>query len=221
MKKIAIVTMVIMTLMLVGCNVKNDKVFSVDLSRTALEAEAEVKILQDRIRDDDFWVSTYKAADLIESTIDDGKLASVSFKLKTSEGETIILEDIYSFRLIDADDAWIKLTINQILYAMITSDEVVNAEASGKHITVESTILKWNTPGIDSKMTVSVCDIENDGKWDYVCQGRMYFTTSESATVVPADDSGYGIGNTSLIEPKIYKVKRNANFSDLTVIVSD
>ena len=183
MKRIIIIAVAI-SLVLVGCGLRKDGDSSIDLSRAAFDAETEVKILQDRIRDDDFWKTAYRASDLIEETIDSGKLSSVSFKLKTSEGKTVIMEDIYSFRLVDPDDDWIKLIINQILYALITSDEVINAEASGIHITVESVILKWNTPGLDEKQTFSVCDVENDGEWDYACQGRMHFATDDGATIV-------------------------------------
>ena len=108
------------------------------------------------------------------------------------------------------------LVVNQILYALVTSDEVIKAESSFVHLTVESVILKWSTPGLDEKRTVSVCDVENDGKWDYLSEGRMYFTIAEGATIVPADASGYGIGNTSFAQPKVIQVTKNAKQSDFT-----
>ncbi|MBR2725055.1 hypothetical protein IKE97_00185 [Candidatus Saccharibacteria bacterium] len=220
MKKTAIIAVLILCLTLVGCGMEKTEVAPVELAKVAFEAEGEVKILQDRIKDDDFWESTYRAADLIEETIDDGKLASVSFKLRTSENKTILLEDIYSFRLIDTDDLWIKLTVNQIIYALVTSDEVIEAESSGISLTVESIILKWSTPGFDEKMIASVCDVDNDGKWDYICKGKMYFTDI-NATVVPIDESGYGIGNSSVKNPKVFKINGEAKLANLTLAVSD
>ena len=185
MKKIAVIMAIVLSMVLTGCIIREDKdLTSVNLARVAFETEGEVKIIQDRIRDEDFWDSVYRAADLIEDTIDECKLTSVSFKLKTDEGETIILEDIYSFRMVDSDDVWKMLVVNQILYALVTSDEVIKAESSFVHLTVESVILKWSTPGLDEKRTVSVCDVENDGKWDYLSEGRMYFTIAEGATIV-------------------------------------
>lgn len=220
MRKIAIFMAAFLCLALTSCTVEKIDVTSIDISRVAYEAEAEVNMVQDRIRDDDFWRTTYQAGDLIEQTLDDGKLGSVSFKLKTSEDETIILEDLYTFRLIDADDVWRELTTSQILYALVTSDEVTKAENSGVNLTVQSVILKWTDSSTGKNRTASVCDLNNDGHWDYVSRGKMYFAKALDATLLPADEDGYGIGNVSK-RAKLIPVKFDGEFSELEMDVFD
>lgn len=216
MKRVVVFLVMIVCLILSGCVEKKHDTASIDLSRVEFEAEAEVNMLQDSIRDDGFWDSTYRAADLIEDTIDDGKLTKVSFKLKTSDEETIVLEDFYTFRLIDSDDVWRELFANQVIYALATSDEVTEREAKGVNLQIDGIILKWEDTSKGKKRIASICDVEGDGKWDYLSKGRMFFTKDPASTVISISESEYSIGIIHTKQPKAFEVDDNYNLTSYT-----
>ena len=216
MNKIVVFLMVVFCVVLLSCEIDKPNTASIDLSRAEFEAEAEVDMVRDRIKDDIFWKSTYRAAELIEETIDDGKLTVVSFKLKTSEEETIVLEDFYIFRLVDADDVWREFFVDQIIYALATSDEVIEKEESGINLYIDSVILKWTDSSTGENLKASVCDIDNDGKWNYLSCGEMYFTNIQGNAIIPIKESAYGIGILPPEKPKVLRSKNNSSLSLFT-----
>ena len=219
MKKINICLIVILCLALSGCATQEADDSPKEIANITYEAETRVEDLQYGLRDDDFWMSTYRSANLIEKTLDEWAVASISVKLKPSKGKTIILEDFYKTILVDSDDPWRKLAINQIIYALATSEEVTKAERIGKSLTVSSVILTWTSSENGVSKTASLCDTENDGKWDFVSRGSMCFVENDFANVAPADESGYGIGVIHAKNPRILEVEGNAQLSEFSIAV--
>lgn len=193
MKKIIIFVLFLSTILtLTGCKATEGNV-TPGLSDSAYAAEAEVQQLRAEIDDVGFWNSLDRSTDMIKTSLQTGRDISVGFRLATSEGETILLEDTYLFHLAYINDVWRSLTASQIEYIVAASDQVTEALDSSNSIKVTGTIMKWTEyVGIDSTPhIISVADIDADGKWDFAAEGKFYFTDS-ATTSIPGTENSYG-----------------------------
>lgn len=218
MRKKALVFLIGLCLATSGCVDLPEKDGS-ELNKAMFKAEAEMKDAKYQIRDDAFWLTAYQATDLIEETVGEDELVYVSFKLVDEDGKVSILEDSYSFRLMSSDDAWRLLEMDQILFALIASEEVTKTKDKGKTLYIKSVILKWPVY-YDGKMKfASVCDTDNDGNWDYVCRGKMFFSNTSNSNIVPANNTGYGVGIKTDEDPKVYHINGKAKLSKLADLI--
>ena len=179
-------------LALTGCKATEGNI-TPGLSDSAYAAEAEVQQLRAEIDDVGFWNSLDRSTDMIKTSLQTGRDISVGFRLATSEGETILLEDTYLFHLAYINDVWRSLTTSQIEYIVATSEQVTQAMDSGQTVEVTGVIMKWTEyVGIDSTPhIISIADIDADGQWDYAAEGKFYFTDS-ATTAIPDTENDHG-----------------------------
>ena len=214
MKKIFVFVFVIAMVVLSGCDTKSMTEGNVtpDLSRAAYEAKGKVTVLRIEVEDDTFWDSADKATELIENTIEDRVDTTIGFKLAYSDGTTAIIDDFASFRLNYINDVWRTKTSSEIIYALATSDEVVQAHNDGKTVKIAGVILRWRERERlfdgDKERIISVCDLENDGSWDYVIHGRLFFTDVETVSLEGANGEILGIGVISTTPATLQPVEK-------------
>lgn len=222
-----IYTMIIVSILFVipmvmtGCDTKSlsEGNTTYELARTAYEADAEVTHLKLEIEDDAFWDSAEKATELIANTLEDRKDTTIGFRLACSDGSILELDDFANVRLTYINDVWRSLTSDRLLYSLATSDEVTKAHAAGKTVEITGVILKWYQPqGVfdhNDQRVYSVCDLENDGIWDYVTSGKVFFTDVTSAALKDEEGKPLGIGSIDIATTKVVPLTENAKFSEL------
>lgn len=202
-----------MTFAMAGCATEDDT--TAGLSNSANVAEAEVQQLRADIDDVGFWDTLDRATGLIKESLESGRDISVSFRLTTSEGETILLEDTYLFHLAYINDTWRSLTASQIEYIVATAEQVSEAFNRGEFVKVTGLIMKW-TEYVGADATphiISVADIKADGKWDYVAEGKFYFTDS-AASSIPGTETEFGaIGIIEVVPTGIVPVNSDSEAS--------
>ena len=212
MKKITVFVLFLTAILIfTGCSAPEGNV-TPDLSDKAYAAEAEVEQLRGDIDDVEFWNSLDRATSAIKASLQTKRDISVGFRLTTSDGDTILLEDAYLFHLAYINDVWRSLTASQIEYIVATSDQVTKVLDNGNSIKVTGTIIKWTEyVGIDSTPhIISAADIEADGKWDIAAEGKFYFTDSATNSL-PDTESGYGaIGIVKVVPTKIISLEGDA-----------
>ena len=200
MKKIFVMIFVIAMVVLSGCDTKSMTEGNVtpDLSEAAYEAKAKVTEQRIEVKDDVFWDSADKMAKLFEDTIEDRVYTIVSLQLTYSDGTVVPLDDFYSFRLNYINDVWRARASSELIYALVTSDEVVRAHNEGKTVKISSVILKWKerkrVGDGNKERIISVCDLDNDGGWDYVIHGKLFFTDVATASLESPNGEKLGIG---------------------------
>lgn len=199
MKQLFIFILFVFTILtLTGCKATEGNV-TPDLSRSAYSAEAEVQQLRAEIDDVGFWNSLDVATDMIKESLETHRDVSLGFRLATSGsggtsgGETIILNDVYSFRLAYINDVWRSLTASRTECVVATDEQVAEAFDRGETVKVTGVIMEWpeyygpnGAPHI-----ISVVDEDADGQWDHVAEGSFFFTNSASTTI-PGMENDYG-----------------------------
>ena len=193
MKKLIVLLLFLSAVMiLAGCNA-NEGNITPGLSNSAYAAEAEVQQLRAEIDDVGFWSSLDRSTEMIKASLQTNRDISVGFRLTTSEGETILLEDAYLFHLAYINDVWRSLTCSQIEYIVGTSEQVTKAMKDNQTVEVTGVILKWTEyVGVDSTPHIlSVADIDANGQWDFAVEGKFYFTDS-ATTAIPGTENDYG-----------------------------
>ena len=213
--KMIIAILFVIPMVMTGCDTKSlsEGNTTHELARTAYEADAEVMHLKLEIEDDTFWDSTERATKLIENTIEDRKNMTIGFRLACSDGSTIMLDDFASVNLIYINDVWRSLTSDRLTYSLATSDEVTKVHAAGETVEITGIILKWYQP--NDKRVYSVCDLENDGAWNYVTSGKVFFTDVNSAVLKDQEGKSLGIGSIDITTTKVVPLTENAKISEL------
>jgi hypothetical protein len=196
------VMVMVIVMMTTGCAATEDNV-PVSLSETAYDVSSKLLNQKIEMKDDAFWESADKAETLLENTLEKGVEMTVSFQLTDSEGTVIPMDDFASFRLYYINDVWRQKTAKGLIYALSISDEVIKAHGAGKSIEITGTIFKWKQPSglfeFDNKeKIISVCDLGNDGAWDYVIHGKMFFANTDAVSLQGSDGEALGIGVVSI-----------------------
>lgn len=212
MKRIVSIVVIIAIIMLSGCDTGESKVTS-KLTGHGYEAEAKISDLKTEVPDKAFWASAEKAASLMKKTIERKVNFSIDIRLLCSDGEEIVLQN-YNTRLNQINDVWRSIASNSLIYAVATSQEVATAHEDGKLVEVTGVILKWQhveqhlfSANVDK--IISVCDIDNDGTWDYTAEGKMFFTESSTVSLEGENGEklGIGIDTITMTEATIAPVK--------------
>lgn len=168
--------------------------------------------LKTKVPDETFWASAEKAANLIKEALEKQVNFSIDVRLLCSNGEEIVLQN-YNTRLNQINDVWRSIASNSLIYAVATSQEVATAHANGELIEVTGVILKYQHVeqhlfGANAKI-ISVCDIDNDGTWDYTAEGKMFFTESSTVSLEGENGEklGVGVDTITMTEATIAPVK--------------
>jgi len=199
MKKVLVIMTVITVVMmaLTGCSEKwNEGNVTPALSDMAYKSETKLKEIMIATPDGPFWGSADRGRELIEKTVEDRVGFNISFRLESSHGEEIILEDVYATSLTYINDVWRRYLSSEVMQALAKSRPVVKAHKEGESLEITGIIMKWQQPAklLDSEKRVfSVVDLSGDGAWDYVTEGKIYFA-SESDAVSLKDENGKHLG---------------------------
>lgn len=220
-KTLAVIIALFAIAMMTSCDAKSLHEGNVtpDLSEAAFEAKAAVMRLKIEIEDDAFWDSTDRAAKLIEDTIESRVDMMVSLRLTCSDGSIIYLDDFDAIRLNYINDVWRSKTSNEIIYKLATSDEVVKAHEAGETVEITGVILKWkrrkNLFDSNEQRIYSVCDLENDGNWDYVISGKAFFTDVASVALKNENGEIPGVGVIDIESTLVVPIEENAKLRSL------
>ncbi len=210
-KYFLIISLLLMALFTIGCEPENEA--TADLTDATYSAEAEEQQLRGEIDDIAFWNSLDRATDMIKHSLEANRDVSVGFRLETTDGDTIFLEDAYVFELAYINDEWRDLTASQITYIVATADQVTKVFDRGESVQVTGVIMKWvEYVGSDrTPRNISVCDFEGDGQWNCAAEGKMFFT-DEIISDIPGARNEFGnIGITI--------VRNTTSFVTLTAFV--
>lgn len=224
-KILAVIITLFAITMMTSCDAKTFHEGNVtpDLSEAAFEAKAAIMRLKMEVEDDVFWESTDRAAKLIESTIEDRVNMMVGFRLACSDGSIIYLDDFDWIHLNYINDVWRSKTSSEIIYKLATSDEVVRAHEAGETVEITGIILKWKRRkdlfDSNEQMVYSVCDLENDGNWNYVVGGKVFFTDVSSAALKDENGKILGVGVIDIEPTLVVPVEENADLHGLYELV--
>lgn len=218
LRKMTVVTMVILAVMvLVGCDGEEGNVTPL-LKNNAYHSEEELKKLESKIDDDVFWESADRARKLIEKTIERRVGFSISFRVSSSDGEEILLEDLYAVNLTYINDVWRKYLSSEVIRELATAKAVTKAHDEGETVEITGVIIKWEQPagGLDTEKRVfSVCDLSGDGEWDYVTEGRIYFTNGPIG-LKNEEGQHLGIDEIEIRRTKLVEIKEDLTFDGLS-----
>ena len=223
MKKflVLLITSVMFVITLTGCNAKSltEANTTPDLSKAAYKAEANVARLKIETEDDAFWESTERMAELFKNTVEQKTDMVVEVRLTCSDGSTIVLNDFATCSLFYINDVIREKASNELIYSIATLDEVVEAHAAGKTVEVTGIILKWyQRMGLfdhNADRIASVCDLDNDGNWDYVTKGKAFFTDANNIAIENADGEILEIGVIDITTSALVPVEENLKFHKL------
>lgn len=220
LRKMTVVTMVILAVMvLVSCDGKaGESNVTPLLKNNAYHSEEELKKLEGKIDDDVFWESADRARKLIEKTIERRVGFSISFRVSTSDGEEIPLEDLYAVNLTYINDVWRKYVSSEVIRELATAKPIAEAHADDKSVEITGIIIKWEqtTGALDTERRVfSACDLTGDGEWDYCTEGRIYFTNGPIG-LKNEEGQHLGIDEIEIRRTKLVEIKEDLTFDGLS-----
>lgn len=155
-----------------GINYINDN-FDPEISRTIKEEDTKVATLKAEVDDPAFWDTAESEAKLVSNLLERNQEISVTYRL--SVGDQTVISPAITVRMDHyANSKWRKIVIDELLYTFATVSDVERAYNAGQNPKITGVIANW----IDSAHheTVSVCDLNADGVWDYVTLDALRFT---------------------------------------------
>ena len=205
----SIIAAALIIVMLPGCELGEGNI-PPSLTQEAYEAEATITKLKTEVEDKAFWDSAERAAELIEKTIERRTNISIDIRLRSDESEIVLQNHEIELKYIN--DAWRSIASNRMLYAVATSEEVAKAHEAGKAVEVTGIILRWRHTeqrlfSANINKIISVCDIDDDGAWDYTAEGKMFFTQSDIVSLEGEHGEKLGIGLDTITNASITPVK--------------
>ncbi len=214
-----VVLAIVAAVCLAGCGEGN---VTPDLSDAAYQAE---KVITERKLANDipeFWDSAYTATGAVKGLLGTGSNYTLDVQIAQADGSKFEVKTT-PFRLQYINDVWKDLAENQILDIISSDALTVQALDTGGKPVIKSSILQFTARiglvGSDIR-DFSVVDIENDGKWDYVAEGRLFFTDAMSTTLKDNDGNALPIGLQSNRETSVYSLEgvEPQNIADLVEI---
>lgn len=222
MKTAFVIAMLMVTFMFAGCESLTEQK-DVD---AAYKAESTLQGLQAESGDQAFWGSVSTVKQALKSAVVENRDMVVDFRLTDADGEDLILDDLYNYRIKYINDEVRSLAASKALYYAVKNDKVKKAHDAGKQLAITGTIIRWNEPshGLGAvfhsvNTPFSVVDLDNDGKWDYVAEGKFYFSDDDSVSATDKDGNALGFGHVTTNDAKLIPVKENTDLTGLYELV--
>ena len=145
------------------------------------------------------WDSAMCAAHLIENTVEPCKGFSLEFLLCGDDKHIFQVQIPRTWFIDDQDDDYAKNFSIRVIDELLNAKSVERACDTWDKVEVTGIILRW----VPEKSVLSVYDVANDGQWDYVYDGGLFFTENPRFMVKDSDGNQLPIGRTG---PKKYEL---------------